>query len=115
MTIEIAAIPPATPPAMAPVLELCPPIGIGVAGFEEEPRESLLVGYGEELEAGVDGQTLVGPVEADTEEPDGPTIVPGPSSGVCKVVRCKCVTVTRGGRQGRRFAPPTTYDLLKFQ
>jgi hypothetical protein len=55
MTIEIAAIPPATPPAMAPVFELCPLIGMGVAGFEEEPRESLLVGYGEEFEAGVEG------------------------------------------------------------
>jgi len=55
MTIEIVAIPPATPPAMAPVFELCPPIGIGVAEFEEEPLESLLAGYDEELEAGVEG------------------------------------------------------------
>jgi hypothetical protein len=47
-------LPPATPPAMAPVLERCPPIGIGVAELEEEPRESLLVEYGEELEAGVE-------------------------------------------------------------
>jgi hypothetical protein len=39
---------------MAPVLERCPPIGIGVAELEEEPRESLLVEYGEELEAGVE-------------------------------------------------------------
>jgi hypothetical protein len=55
MTIEIAAIPPATPPTMTPVFELCPPIGIGVAEFEEEPRESLLVGCDKELEAGVGG------------------------------------------------------------
>jgi len=53
--MEIAVIPPATPPAMAPVFELCPPIGTGVAEFEEVPRESLLVEYDEELEAGVDG------------------------------------------------------------
>jgi hypothetical protein len=49
------AIPPATPPTMGPVFELCPPIGIGEAEFEEEPRESLLVEYDEELEAGVEG------------------------------------------------------------
>jgi hypothetical protein len=55
MTMEIAAIPPATPPTMAPVFELCPPIGIGEAEFEEELRESLLVEYDEELEAGVEG------------------------------------------------------------
>ena len=36
---------------MPPVFELCPPIGIGVAEFEEEPGETLLG----ELEAGVEG------------------------------------------------------------
>jgi hypothetical protein len=55
MAIEIAAIPLATPPAMAPVFELCPPIDIGVTEFEEELRETLLVEYDEELEAGVEG------------------------------------------------------------
>jgi hypothetical protein len=50
--MEVVTIPPATPPAMAPVFELCPPIGIGVAEFEEEPQ---LVEYDEELEAGVEG------------------------------------------------------------
>jgi len=34
MTIEIAILP-TTPPAMAPVFELCPPIGVGVTEFEE--------------------------------------------------------------------------------
>ncbi len=34
--MEIPPILPATPPAMAPVFELRPPIGIGVAEFEEE-------------------------------------------------------------------------------
>jgi hypothetical protein len=58
---------------------------------------------------------LVGPVEEDPEEPDGPRIVPGPSSGLSKDVRSKCETMTRGGRQGRGFPPPTAYDLLKFQ
>ena len=57
----------------------------------------------------------MGPVEADPEEPDGPTIAPGPSSGLSKEVRCKCETVTTGERQGRGFPPPTVYDLLKFQ
>ena len=68
---------------MAPVFEL---LGIDVAEFEEEPWELLLVGYDEELEAGVDGLALVGPVEADTEGPEGPRIAPGPSSGVSKEV-----------------------------
>ena len=40
---------------MPPVFELRPPIGIGVAEFEEEPGETLLREYGEELEAGVEG------------------------------------------------------------
>jgi hypothetical protein len=56
--MEIPPILPATPPAMAPVFELRPPIGIGVAEFEEEPRESLLVEELElelRLEAGVKG------------------------------------------------------------
>jgi hypothetical protein len=35
----------------------------------------------------------VGPVEADLEELDGPRIVPGPSSGVSKEVRCEFVGV----------------------
>jgi hypothetical protein len=48
--METAAIPPTTPPAMAPVFDLCPPI---VAGFEGEPR--LLVEYDKEFEAGVEG------------------------------------------------------------
>ena len=55
MAMQIAAIPPATPPAMAPVFELCPRTGIGVAEFEEELRELLLVEYDEKLEAGVEG------------------------------------------------------------
>ena len=54
MTTEIAAMPPATPPTMAPVFELRPPMGIGVAEFDEEPRETLLAEYDEEIEAGVE-------------------------------------------------------------
>jgi hypothetical protein len=64
-----------------------------------------LVEYVEELEAGV---------EADPG-PDGLSIVPGLSPGVSKEVRRKCETVTKGGRQGRGFLPPTAYDLLAFQ
>ncbi len=96
--MEIDAILPATPPAIAPAFELCPPIGVGVAEFEEESWDN------EELE------TPVGPVEVET--PDGPGIVPGPSSGVSKEVRCRCETVTG---DGGGFSPPTAYDLLKFQ
>jgi hypothetical protein len=55
MAMEIVAIQLTTPPAMAPMFELCPPIGIGVAEFVEEPREMLLVEYDEEFEAGVEG------------------------------------------------------------
>jgi hypothetical protein len=43
MTMEIAAILPVTPPAIAPVFELCPSTGTGVAEFEEESLETLLV------------------------------------------------------------------------
>lgn len=80
--MESPPIPPATPPAMAPVFDLLPSIGIGVAEFEEEPRELLLVEELElelRLEAGVKGRALVGVVE---ETPDGPSIVPGPNSGL---------------------------------
>jgi hypothetical protein len=80
--MEIIVILLATPPAMAPAFELCPTIGKGVAEFEEEPRGTLLVEYDEEFDAGVEGCVIVGPVEADPEGPDGPKIVPGPSSGV---------------------------------
>lgn len=50
--MEIAAMPPATPPAIELVFELCPPMGLGVAEFEEEPRETPLVDDDEEPEAG---------------------------------------------------------------
>jgi len=52
MTMEIAGKPPAMPPAMAPIFELCPAMGIGVAEIEGKSRETLLVEYDEELEAG---------------------------------------------------------------
>ncbi len=54
MRMEIDAILPATPPAIAPAFERRPPMGVGVAGFEEEPWEKLLVEYNEELETGVE-------------------------------------------------------------
>jgi len=59
MVMEIAAIPPTTPPAMAPAFELCPPAGIDVAVFEDPA---------------VDAETR-------TEELEAPSTVPGPSSG----------------------------------
>ena len=51
---------------------------------EEKPRETLLVEYdcGLELEAGVEGQALLGLIEAKAEGPDGPRIAPGSSLGV---------------------------------
>jgi hypothetical protein len=73
MTAEMAPIPPTTPPAMAPVFELCLPTG--VAEFE-------LVEDDEEVE--------VGPVEEELTVPDGPRSAPGPISGLSKEVRCKC-------------------------
>ena len=57
----------------------------------------------------------MGPLEADADSPDGPKIMPVPSSGVSKEVRCKCEAVMMRRRQGRGFPPPTVYDLLKFQ
>jgi hypothetical protein len=83
MTAEIAAIPPTTPPAMAPVFKLCLPFA-----FE-------LVGDGEEVE--------VGPVEKELGVPDGPMSVPGAISGLSKEVVCE--TVTRGERQWRGSLP----------
>lgn len=55
--IEIAVTVPAMPRAMGPTFELCPTIDIGLVDFEEEPRETLPVEYGCELEfeAGIEG------------------------------------------------------------
>jgi len=63
MVTIIATIPPTTPPAMAPVFELCPLIGTGV--------EELLV---DEVEV------PVGPVGEEMKVPPGPRSVPGPIS-----------------------------------
>jgi hypothetical protein len=52
----------------------------------------------------------VGPVEADSEGPDGLTIALGLSSGESKEVRCKCETVTR--RQTRERIRTT--DGIRF-
>ena len=48
--MDIAAILPVTPAAMAPAFELCPPIGISMAELKEEPWETLLTEYDCELE-----------------------------------------------------------------
>jgi hypothetical protein len=98
MATIIAAKPPTTPPAMAPVFELCPLAGTGV--------EELLV---DEVEV------PVGPVEEEMGVPPGPRSVPGPISVPSKEVRYKCETATRGGRQGRGFPPPRRYDWVAFQ
>lgn len=62
--MEIAAIPPMRPPAIAPPFELCPLPGIDVPVFEDPAAET------------------------ETDEPDAPGTVPGPSSGESmKVIR----------------------------
>jgi hypothetical protein len=70
MIMEIAAIPPTMPPAMAPAFEVCPPTGVDVAVFEDPTVEA----------------------ETGTEELEGPSTVPGPSSG-------ESMKVSRGVRQ----------------
>lgn len=56
--MEIAAIPPMTPPAMAPAFGLCLPSDIDVPVLE-----------------------VVFEAEMEPYEPDAPSAVPGPSSG----------------------------------
>ncbi len=77
MTIEITAIVPTATPAAVPECEL------GVAEFGKAFPGTLLVleEAGVLEKAGIEGFPLVGPVEGETEEPDGPSIVPGPNSG----------------------------------
>ena len=62
--MKIAAIPPMTPPMTAPLFELCVPINAGVVVVDSGPPKAP-----------------VGPI-AETEGPDGPRIMPGPTSGV---------------------------------
>jgi hypothetical protein len=82
--MEITAIPPATPPAMAPAFELRPATGTGVAVFVVEPAADP-VGETEALEA--------------------PAIAPGSSSGVPIKVRRGCETVR--GEETREKNPTT--------
>jgi hypothetical protein len=63
--MEITAIPPMTPPAMAPTFELSLPIGVGMVVFETGAPKVL---------------RLVYPL-AETEVPEVPSIMPGPTSG----------------------------------
>jgi hypothetical protein len=64
----IAAIPPMTPPMMAPLFELCLPINTGVGAFEKVPSKALVGPLAETEGAGPEG-------------PEGPSIIPGPTSG----------------------------------
>lgn len=99
--MEIAATPATVPPAIAPVFELCPldlcPTcpGLDVVVFEELPtvgdKEDVLIAIelvvcgGEP--ADLTGVTIVlGPIEEEKEGPSGPSIVPGPSSGLSEEV-----------------------------
>jgi hypothetical protein len=62
MTMEIVAIPPTTPPAIAPAFELLPFGGVGAMdGVPVEVEDALA---------------------EDVDTPDGPKIAPGPYSGL---------------------------------
>ena len=73
--MEIAAMPPTIPPAMAPALELCPPTGIGVAVFDADVLKAAL------FDADVLYATFFVVELSGTEVPDGLSIAPGPISG----------------------------------
>jgi hypothetical protein len=102
--MEIAATPATVPPAMAPVFELCPPTPYPTGpGVDETPivyggREVVTVVLG----TGLVGELIVlGPVE----EPAGPSIAPGPNSGLSTGsktgVRGNPGNGGDGGREGR--------------
>ena len=84
--------------------------------LDEEPLETLLAEYNCELEiqAGVEGQALVGLVEAKAEGPDVPRIAPGPSLGASEV-RCGHAGVRYSCDRGkvREEGVPTT-DGIRF-
>ena len=84
--------------------------------LDEEPLETLLAEYDCEIEiqAGVEGQALVGLVEAKAEGPDVPRIAPGPSLGVPEV-RCGHAGVRYSCDRGkvREEKIPTT-DGIRF-
>ena len=104
--MEIAAIPPTTPPAMAPAFE--PPLGVGVnVGGDAKPWVE---------DVSVDpvglGEVRVAPVPVPVvEEPEVPIIAPGPISGLSE----NAVVKRRKENDGGRFLPPVAIDLLAFQ
>lgn len=82
--MEITAILPMMPPAMAPAFELCPPgLGLDPTGVDVPVLDDVVV------EAG-----------AETDELDAPSNVPGPCSGESMKVRRGHKTVT--GNKGER-------------
>ena len=91
--IEIAATPPATPPAMGPTFELCRPVGIGRAVLEAALLDESV------LDVAIFEVELV-----ETEELEGPIIVPGPSSGEPMKVRCGCHGETVTGEETREYS-----------
>jgi hypothetical protein len=102
--MEITAIPPTTPPAIAPEFELWP-ARTGVVGDIVEDVLELVV---EELAAEEEVRA--------TDALEGPRIAPGTSSGV-SIKRSGVRTRSDEGsiRKGRMSSPPTEYDLLGFQ
>jgi hypothetical protein len=91
--MEIAPIPPAMPPAMAPAFELCPPAGIGVAVFDAAVLDAAVLDV---------AKVEVGRAElAERDELLGPSIEPGPSSGESIKVRRGCHGETVRGEETR--------------
>ena len=91
--MEIAPIPPAIPPAMAPAFELCPPTGIGVAVFDAAVLDAAI------FDAAIFEVELA--ELAETDELLGPSIAPGPSSGESIKVRRGCHGETVRGEETR--------------
>jgi hypothetical protein len=96
--MEIAAMPPAMPPAVAPAFELCPPAGLGVAVFDAAIVDATLF----EVEL---------PELPGTDGPEGPSNVPGPSSGESIKVKRGSHGETVRGEETREV--PTT-DGIRF-
>jgi hypothetical protein len=104
--MEIAAIPPTTPPAMAPAFEPPVAVGVGVDGDVKPWIEDVSVdpvGF-EEVRVAPVPVPVVG-------EPEVPIRAPGPISGKSE----NTVVDRRKEQDGGRFLPPVAIDLLAFQ
>ena len=106
--MEIAAIPPTTPPTIAPAFE--PPVGVDVdvrVGGDVKPWVEDVSVDPVEFE-----EVLVGPVLVPVVgEPEVPIIAPVPISGKPE----NTVVKRRKQKDGGRFLRPAASDLLTFQ